>query len=352
MQMTGTQRSAHEIVKRLTCDPTRRYRLFAPRLDFQENPSFPVEQLGHVRQGHLWEQLELPRFVKRAGKDAILYNPMASGPIAVKRQVLTMHDLFPLEHPEWFSRTFSAWYRYLWPRLVPRVTYVLANSEYTRQRVLDHFQLNEDRVVLCHFAHAEQFTLAPEQEVARFRAEQGLPERYLLCIGTAQLRKNLSTLVAAWRRSLAREQGVKLVIAGGDARRAIFNTTSNGESILKDTTVRLLGFFPDEKLPLLYQGAEAFALPSLAEGFGLPVLEAMACGTPVICSNTTALPEIAGGAALLVPPLEIEAWVEALDTVLADIKLRERMGAAGRKRAKDFSWLRTAETVRTVLDSI
>jgi glycosyltransferase involved in cell wall biosynthesis len=132
----------------------------------------------------------------------------------------------------------------------------------------------------------------------------------------------------------------------------VFNAPSSGADALEDPTIRQLGFLPDEHLPLLYQGAEAFVFPSLAEGFGLPVLEAMACGAPVICSNTTALPEISGGAAYLVPPLEIDAWAEAIDLVLYDSAVRQRMRSEGIRQAARFSWSHTTKIVRSTLEAV
>jgi alpha-1,3-rhamnosyl/mannosyltransferase len=114
----------------------------------------------------------------------------------------------------------------------------------------------------------------------------------------------------------------------------------------------MLGYFSDEQLPLRSRRAEAFVLPSLAEGFGLPVLEAMACGTPVICSNTTAMPEVAGGAAHLVPAVEVEARTEAIDSVVSDSTLRDRMSQAELRRAAEVSWAQTVDTVSKVLAAV
>jgi len=280
---------------------------------------------------------------------------MTSGPVAVSRQVLTVHDLFPIEHPEWFSRAFSTWYRMLLPVLVPRVAFVVANSEHTRRGVLERFRIPEAKVVTCPFAQDERFAPAPAEDLERFRAERGLPERYVLTIGSIEPRKNLATLVAAWSRTSVRKKGeAKLVVAGGIGRKAIFNTAglTGTAAVGDDPTVLRLGYFPDEELPLLYAGAEAFALPSLAEGFGLPILEAMACGTPVISSNTTAMPEVAGGAARLVPPRDVEAWTEAIDAVLGDTVARRFMAAEGLRRATQFSWTKTAAGVRSVLEKV
>lgn len=352
MRMTGVHRSAHEIVSRLVPTDPDRYALVSPKSGAKGVSALPVEQRGRIRHGHLWEQFELPGIVRGVGRDAVLYSPLTSGPLAVSRQVMTVHDLFCIENPEWYSWAYSSWYGWLLPQLVRRVAYIVANSRYTRERVLDLYGLPEEKVVLCPFAQNERFAPAPEEEVARFRADQQLPERYLLCIGSIEPRKNLVTLVAAWKQTLAHEQGVKLVVAGGAAPRAIFNTANSGAEALEDPSIRLLGYFSDEHLPLLYQGAEALAFPSLAEGFGLPILEAMACGTPVICSDTTALPEVAGGAARLAPPSNVEAWTEVIDSVLSDPELRRRMSAAGLERAAQFSWDRTADIVGSVLEAV
>lgn len=352
MRMTGVQRSAYEIVSRLILDNGDDFRLVSPHSQAENPAMLPVEQRGHIRQGHLWEQLELPGIVRRGGKGSVLYSPMTSGPLSVNRQVVTMHDIFAVEHPEWFSRAFAAWYRWLWPRLLSRAARVVTNSNYTREQVLGYYGLPEEKVVTCYFAQDERFSPPVAEEVGRFRAELGLPERYLLYIGSIEPRKNLKTLAEAWKRTAVREEGVKLVIAGGAARKAVFNAADSGAETLNDHSVLLPGYVPDEHLPLLYGAAEAFALPSLAEGFGLPVLEAMACGTPVLCSDRTALPEVAGEAARLVPALEVEAWAETIDEVLSSPDLRSYMSQAGLRRTKEFSWSRTTESVRSLLEAV
>ena len=351
MKMMGVQKASYEIVSRLVRHETEQYYLVSPK-HAKNTISLPVVQKGHLRRGHLWEQLELPLITRGVDRKAVLYSPMTSGPLMVSRQVMTVHDLFYIEHPEWFSKAFTAWYGWLIPRLVDKVAYVIANSHYTRERVLERYNLPEDKVVLCHFAQSERYKPAPTEAVNRFRETQGLPTRYLLYIGAIEPRKNLSTLLAAWSRTLAREQGVTLVVVGGVAPRSVYKTRNLDTAALEDPSVYRMSYVAEEKLPLLYQGAEAFVFPSLAEGFGLTLLEAMACGTPVICSNTTAMPETAGGAARLVPPLEVEAWVEAIDSVVSDFELRQHMRSAGIKRASEFSWSSSAEIVRNVLNSV
>lgn len=351
VRTTGVQRSAYEIVSRLVAEDPERYRLVSPTFKINHTP-LQVEQRGRIRQGHLWEQAELPRVVRKTGKDAVLYSPANSGPLAVGRQIVTVHDLFPIEHPEWFSRSYAAWYQWLLPRLMQRVARVVTNSHYTTRQILERYNFPEDKVVTCHFAQNESFVPAPNEKLEWFRSEQGLPGRYLLYIGSIEPRKNLTTLVAAWRQTQASQEGVKLVVAGAAGRKAVFNAANSGEGELKDDTIRQLGYIADEHLPLLYAGAEAFALPSLAEGFGLPVLEAMACGTPVLCSDNTALPEIADGAAQLIPARDVEAWRESIDAVLSNTGLRERMRTVGLRRATAFSWSKTAGAVKALLEEV
>src|SRR5215217_2468610 len=245
MRITGVQRTAYEIVSRLLLNDQVHYNLVAPKLKSDVIATLPVKQQGRIRQGHLWEQLELPRIVRGAGRDAVLYSPMTSGPLAVTRQVMTVHDLFPLEHPEWFSRAFSTWYRWLLPRMIRRVVRIVVNSRYTRDQLLERYVFANDKVVLCPFAQSARFATTSTEKVAQFRTDQGLPERYLLSLGSIQPRKNLATLAAAWRRTSASKQGIKLVLAGGVAPKRVLNVASTETNILEHPTIYHTGFFSD-----------------------------------------------------------------------------------------------------------
>jgi alpha-1,3-rhamnosyl/mannosyltransferase len=192
--------------------------------------------------------------------------------------------------------------------------------------------------------------------VAAVRARYDLPERYLLYLGSNKPHKNLERLVEAW--ALLQPQPAALVIAGSwDSRypearqRAAALSRSPAPLAGLERQLLWLGPVPEADLPALYSGALLFVFPSLYEGFGLPVLEAMACGTPVACSNTSSLPEVAGDAALLANPLDTQELARAMRTALEDESLRQEMSEKGLKRAQGFSWLRTAqrtlETYRT-----
>jgi glycosyltransferase involved in cell wall biosynthesis len=245
--------------------------------------------------------------------------------------VVVIHDAAALRHPAWYSGLYVAWQRRILPLVARRARRVITVSEFSRRELAE--LLGVDATVVPGGVD-ERFT--PAAATGRSR-----PRPYVLTVASQTARKNLRALVPA-AQALARE-GVDLLVAGGDRPQFA------GEQGL--TGLQLLGHVPDDELPGLYAGAEAFVLPSVYEGFGLPVLEAMASGTPVVASDAAALPETCGGAARLVAP-EPDALADALVTLLADTRERERLTALGLERARAFSWERTAREVDAVVRSV
>jgi glycosyltransferase involved in cell wall biosynthesis len=293
----------------------------------------PPPALAH-RAGHAWEQAALPLRAARLGVRALLC-PANLAPVAFPRNVVLIHDAAPLRHPDWYSRAYAAWQRRVLPLIARRALHVITVSEFARAELRE--LLSVDRVSIVRGGVDPAFS--PAADAGRARAGLGLARPYVLCVASQIARKNLSALAPA-ARALAAD-GVEVVVAGG--RRPQFAA----EKGLGD--LRLLGQVPDELLPGLYAGAEAFALPSLYEGFGLPVLEAMAAGTPVVAADATALPETCGGAARLVPP-DGEAFRDALVSLLRDPAERERLRAAGLERAAGFTWDATARAVDALME--
>lgn len=322
-QVSGVDRYAAEI----TCCMDHQARVVQPR-----------GSLVGMR-GHLWEQFVLPRRVRG---DEVLWSPANSGPLGMRRQVVTIHDLSVLEHPEWFSATFALWYRMMLPALARRVRHVLTVSEYSRASIMRLLGLEADRVTAV--PNGVNTAMFKPTNVTSVRRKYGLAARYVLFVGSIDPRKNLSRLLEAWQRIPASMEA-ELVIAGGRTR--VFRDVElPGEGV----RVRLLGHVPDADLPGLYSGAEVFVMPSLFEGFGLTVLEAMACGTPVISSTAGALPEVADGAALLFDPRSADAIGNALIQLMQDDCLREDLRRKGLIRAWEFTWERSARRVRAVLE--
>jgi glycosyltransferase involved in cell wall biosynthesis len=289
----------------------------------------PPPRLVH-RAGHAWEQLVLPA---RAARMRALLCPANLAPLASGRAVVVIHDAAPLRHPGWYSRTYAAAQRLLLPAIARRARLVVTVSAFARAELAELLGV-EAQVVPGGVD--ERFTPAADPEGAR-RA-LGLARPYVLSVGSLTARKNLAALVPA-ARALAGD-GVDVVVAGGDRPQFAPEAGLSG--------IRLLGHVDDALLPGLYAGAEAFALPSLYEGFGLPVLEAMASGTPVVVATTGALPETSGGAAVFAEP-DGDAFHAAITGLLAHPGERERLRAAGLDHARRFTWERTARAIDALL---
>jgi glycosyltransferase involved in cell wall biosynthesis len=295
-------------------------------------------------KGHLWEQMVLPLRVR----GELLWCPANTGPIAVRRQVLTVHDVASLDHPEWFDPRFARWYGWMTPMLVKRVCRVITASEFSKRRLMELTGITESRVVVIPHGVDGRFRPQADEETSRVRRKLRIPsERYLLSLGSIEPRKNLATLLKAWRVAIRRlPHEFWLVVAGVAGSDHVFR--SAGIETVPER-VMFAGFVNDEDLPCLYSGATALAYPSVYEGFGLPALEAMAAGCVPIAANSTALPEVVGGAGMLVDPADIEEIAHAIIRIAEDTELRATLRARGIARSAEFSWERAADSTRLVL---
>ena len=301
-ELGGVERWARELAARLDARVLR-----------------PPAALAH-RAGHLWEQAVLP--ARARGAD-VLVNPANLAPLAFRRNVVVIHDAAALREPGWYSRSYVAWQRAVLPAIARRALRVVTVSEFSRGELAELLGVDA-AIVPGGVDHARFVPGAPRED-----------RPYVLTVAGATARKNLAALGETARRLAAR--GIELLAAGPE------RPQFRAEQALP---VRALGEVPDAELPGLYAGALAFVLPSLYEGFGLPCLEAMACGVPVVASDRGALPETCGDAALLVDPTDQPAIADAVDAAIGDDGLRER----GLRRAAQFSWDRTAAELTALLD--
>lgn len=325
-RVTGQQRYAREIVSRLL-----------DRMDVIA----PSGQAKGVR-GHLWEQLTLPRRLS----GGLLWSPSATGPLAVKRQVVTIHDCAFLDEAQTYSRAFAAWYQFLIPRLARIARHVITVSEFSKRRILEVCRIAPEKVSVVPCGVGLQFRPHSAEEISAVKQHLRLPKRYLLCVGSLEPRKNLARLLHAWQGVQPRLGGLSLLLVG--AKGHVFRDAGLSAP---PPGVQLAGYLTDDLLPAVYAGAEVFVYPSIYEGFGLPVIEAMASGVPVLTSNVTSLPEVAGEAAVTVDPLSVDDIANGIERLAGSAALRAELSTKGLARARQFSWDRTAVETWQVLEA-
>lgn len=265
--------------------------------------------------------------------------------------VLTVHDLSPLIYPQHHTTLHRLHSSLSLSRTIHRAAAVIAVSAATRRDLLEKFDLPPEKVHVVHNGVDHRRFFPRYRPEARQRAGLmlGIEPPYLLALGTLEPRKNLTSLLRAYAR-LGRDVP-KLVLAGarGWGEGPIFELV---RELGLQERVRFTGHVPESVLPDLYAGSRLFIYPSLYEGFGLPVLEALACGAPVITSNSSSLPEVAGDAALLVPPDDVDELVRAMRRVLEDKKLRDDLRARGPRQAAPFTWERAARETRAIYEAV
>jgi len=293
----------------------------------------------------LWEQLLQPSAARRAKLD-LLHGMVFVGPMGSSCPfVVTIHDLSFLFYPQSF-RPVNRLYLKLFARLsARRARRVVAVSESTKHDAVKQYGIAADKVDVVHNGVDPAFRPFPAEQVSAFRADRGLPERFILFVGTLEPRKNIARLIQAYAQLPGARPPLFFVGGKGWFYDEIFALV---ERLNLGAEVHFAGYVSTEDLPWWYNAAQVFVYPSLYEGFGLPPLEAMACGTPVISSTASSLPEVVGQAGLLVDPTDTEGLAAAMQRCLADANLRAQMRTMGLARAAGFSW---RETARHTVDS-
>lgn len=263
--------------------------------------------------------------------------------------VITVHDVSFMRYPDFFTRREYLKMRTLLPISLKRAAKIITVSECSKKEIIQFFGVLPEKIRVIYYGGGEEFRPADySPEAAAVKTRYHLPERFILCVSNLQPRKNLSRLIKAYVNLRKNQPEVKhkLVIVGEKAWRYSDIFASLKESGLPDEII-LTGYIPNQNLPALYSAADLFVYPSIFEGFGLPALEAMACGCPVITSNASSLPEVVGDAGIMVDPYDIEELAKMMYEVLNNEELRKKMKRKGLERAKLFSWEKCAtETVK------
>jgi len=364
-QRTGTETYSLHLIRALLDQGTgHRFRLY-----FNQAPApglFPKSVETRVMPfPRLWTHVRLSREMQAAPTDVLFVPSHVLPLIHPPRSVVTVHDLGFRYYPQAHTLFQNLYLRWSTRYNARAATRIVADSEATRRDLLRAYAVPADRIVVVYPGRDE--SLAPvtdPQIVDAARARYGLSTRYILYVGTLHPRKNLVRLVKAFAALLGsldstpehRADGtldgdgeLQLVLAGqkGWLYEEIFGEVR--KLGLEDRVV-FTGYMPEADLPSVLSGALAFVFPSLYEGFGLPVLEAMACGIPVVCSNVSSLPEVGGDAALLIDPLDVEALAGAMYQVISDEALRDKLVEGGMEQIRRFSWRQCASQVLEVLE--
>ena len=294
-----------------------------------------------------WEQAVVPIDVARLNPD-VYHSPNYILPLALRcPSVVTVHDLAFLD-PTVHRLRSHLYLTVLTRQAVAKATRIICVSGYTRDRLAATYPATGDRIRVIGEGVDGRFSRQSAEAVQRFRTRFGLEAPYILFVGVLEPRKNLDRLVAAFEIAMRRSgRDDLLVLAGARGWKDESVLRSIDASPVRDR-IRLLGYVPEDELAAAYSGAEIFVYPSLHEGFGLPPLEAMACGAPVLTSSTTSLPEVVGDAALCVDPIDVEAIASSIERLLTDAALRERLVRAGSRRVAEFRWDRVAEKTLAV----
>jgi glycosyltransferase involved in cell wall biosynthesis len=317
-----------------------------PNLDFK---------IIRMRPGILWRHMRLPMTMRADGVD-LHFSPAYMLPLVkVCPSIVVVHDITFKVHPEWFSADRRFLFDGIFWREVRRAERIVTVSEHSKKDIVECLTVDPGRVVVIREAADETFRpVQDEEKLSDIRERLGLSEGFIFTVGSIHTRRNLERLIEA-TASAGRDFGIDpmLLIVGTPAP---FSPPVDIQGTaqrcgIQDKVIHA-PYVSEEDLLLLYNACGLFAYPSLYEGFGLPVIEAMACGTPVVCSNTTSIPEVAGQAVIYFDPTNVEEMADAIGRGLTDHALREELARKGRERASSFSWRRAAEETLAVFNQV
>jgi glycosyltransferase involved in cell wall biosynthesis len=344
---TGDATYLRELIRALaSINPDDRYLLYANTSDpARENLAAEFANVcAHslpYRIGWLWNQKALVPHLEQQGI-SLLHSQYLLPRRFRGKMIVTIHDVSFREHPEWFPRRARIIMNLLIPRSAKRADVIITGSEHARQAIAGTCNVPLEKIVVTPYAASAWARPVDADAHQDILQKYFLETPFLLGVGLRGIRKNNQIIIKALDILRQRNSfpGIKLALCGSAEQFPL--------EVAGHPNVQFLGWVPQEDLPPLYALAKAAVYPSLYEGFGLPVLEAMACGCPMICSNATSLPEVAGDAALQIDPHDAEAWAEAIAKVLLDEELRKGMIGKGYQQVSLFSWKKTAEQTKDI----
>ena len=341
---TGTHRSSFYLMSQL-CEYLDRYEILCPKTPKMSLPDRLIQNVRVTNDfscpAHIWEQLFFPR----QSNESVHLNLIGTGPFtpASCPMAMVVHDVNYHLCPDSFDWRFRAWYRFVVSRAAKAADLVFAVSEYTKKTLVDYAGVNPDKVFVF-----QQGPGLPVEDLTNGGGEAEPVRPFILCVGSLQPHKNLAGILEAYDLIRCQHQtACQLVVVG--KKQNYFNNAPIDPKHLSDPDIRFTGYISDEELGRLYQQATAFVFPSFEEGFGMPIVEAFYAGCPVITSDCSCMPEIAGDAAVLVNPREPESIADGIAKVTSDTQFRNNLIERGRERAQLYSWKNAAGQVHQEL---
>jgi glycosyltransferase involved in cell wall biosynthesis len=304
----------------------------------------------------LWDQIGFPRAANALKNIDLVHQPSFSATfIAGKPLIVSAHDIIPMLFPENFSLPSRMFFGRFMPFTYRAAAHILTISEHSKRDLIEHVHIAPEKITVTPLAASEAYHPLRGDETEKLRAarnEYGISEKYFIHVGTLEPRKNLLFLVHAFAE--AKKTGKipeHLVIVGkkGWGYESLYAAVT--ELGIADSVI-FTGYVSDENVPLLMAGATSLVFPSLYEGFGLPPLEGMRCGTPAISSNTSSMPEVVGDTGILLSPTDQQAWATAMVTMSTDSKMRASLGTKAHLRAVEFTWEKTARQTAAVYEIV
>lgn len=303
-----------------------------------------------------WEQINLVRKIKKKKPD-LLYCTANTAPLFLDIPlIITLHDIIYLEQVDFKGTAYqnlgNLYRRFIVPKIVKKAALVLTVSEFEKENIIRRLNVPEEKVQVIYNGVGPQFTTNySSQEIEEFRSRHNLPEQFIMFLGNTAPKKNTKNVIKAYVEfCLQHKEAVPLVLLDYKKELVIKILEELKQLPLLPQFV-FPGYVPYRQIPLMYNAATLFLYPSLRESFGLPILEAMACGVPVITSNTSSMPEVAGNAAALVDPFDFKDLADALARVLLNKEVRDRYIEKGLQRAKEFTWRNSAEKLLRIYES-
>jgi len=300
-----------------------------------------------------WKYAHAPSAERLVGNIDIFHASTIMPPLKRAKLVVTIFDLAPIQFKEFFTKEAARYFTNYFKSIIPKADVVIAISNSTKNAVLEYFNIPEDRIQVTPLAANDNYKQISDSNIIRkAKVRYGINRNYILFVGTLEPRKNLRNLIKAYSilpDYLKRNYALVLCGKRGWYYEEIFRTV---RELNLEGNVIFTEYVPDKDIPLLMNGAKVFVYPSFYEGFGLPPLEAMACGTPVISSNVSSIPEVVGDAGILVNPKDVEELSDAIQRVLSNDQLRAQLSEKGLKHAGKFSWRQTAEKTVEVYNKV